>query len=200
MLLLLVGDTTNLPKLPEQQVPATFLPTKERVLVLCAWLQLSQHHVKTVPPQQLGLQLDTTQCVRLSWYRDSTAAEWEHVVSAPVKTLLDTQPWGHNCPKLACQCNRWHPQEEGTDLILALWDRQYLSDQMARTTPKEAHSFHFMARIPATALPMLHGTAGQQGFYVEPRLPDGRTPDPSFAAHSARASATSTQTPSSPTR
>ena len=103
------------------------------------------------------------------------------MASSPVRTLLDTLPWGHTCKHDACECPRWHPVAEGTDLILALWDRQFLNEQMSRTPPAEATSFHLMVRIPATALPMLHGTSGQQGFYVEPRLPDGRTPDPSFA-------------------
>ena len=51
---------------------------------------------------------------------------------------------------------------------------------MDRCQPQKAASFQTMARIPGGALPILHVATGQSGFYVEPRAPDGRQPDPAY--------------------
>ena len=42
-------------------------------------------------PAQSAKQLDSTQCIQLSFYRDATPADWGQVLTSPVRTL-DTLP------------------------------------------------------------------------------------------------------------
>ena len=162
----------------ERQVPATFTPTQEKVLVVCKLVQMgpSGQSIKEKQQHRVNLQLDTTACIKLVWYRDSVEEDWAQLCQAPIRHLLDTMEWTKTCLEIAegCQCGRFHPDQSHERPIISLWDRQWLTHQWEKQSPQKADTFQVMARVPSSCLSNINACTGQNGFYAEPRAADGR--------------------------
>ena len=73
LLLLLTGPPASSHSLPEAQVPAIFLPTQEKILLTCGFLQLgpADKALKLKDTTKVDLNLQATQCVKLVWHRET---------------------------------------------------------------------------------------------------------------------------------
>lgn len=58
--------------------------------------------------------------------------------------------------------------------LIDVWNREFLTFQYKRTKAEDADMFSCSARVRADLMPRLTQVAAQDGFYVEPRSPDGR--------------------------
>ena len=165
-------------------LPATFVPTQKGILLPCRLLQLGKDPmlVAVRDATAVSLDLDATACLKLVWYRDDIPLDWSQITAAPVKHLVDAMRWGHDCDRIACNCGKWHATEEQSPLLLSVWDRQWLTAHLEKCQPAKAYSFQIMARVPKPAVAFLHRATGQDGFYLEPRLSHGRTPDRAYTA------------------
>ena len=162
--------------------PAQCIATGEPVLLNAIMIQKGASLIGRATPRQ-PLQIDTveTQTVKVLMYRDQAATAWDEVVDRPVKCILDQIPAIRVCKKEGCNCQCWHKDsEEGTEPILDIWQRDYLSIHFKKVRPTEAGLFTCMMRVTAKAFECLNQQSGLQGIYIEARSPDGRSQDDSF--------------------
>lgn len=90
---------------------------------------------------------------------------WAEFTSQPVKQII-----------------QWTPslQQQNSQLILDVWDRQWVNLKLDKVRQQDAQIFFVTIRILATDLQPLLSLSGQQGLYFEPRTADGRSPCPHY--------------------
>ena len=112
----------------------------------------------------------------MSLYRDETALNWDEVVGAPVRTLLQNIAGLNLCRDPSCDqtCSRFHAAVDETvdRLLLDIWNRQY--------STAKAVAFHCFVRVPASALMHMQRIA-HAGLYCEPRAASGFGPHEGFS-------------------
>ena len=82
------------------------------------------------------------------------------------------------CHQLGIPCLQ--TDANGQSPIIDVWDRQHLSERLERVHPNEAAIFMATFQLEARGLETAMQTSGEGGHYLEPRTPDGRSPDPEY--------------------
>eukprot|EP00438_Fugacium_kawagutii_P004348 Skav207885 [mRNA] locus=scaffold664:548451:552944:- [translate_table: standard] len=162
---LLITDAHD-PRIPNPKqiirVPATCRATEEPMLFTAALLQLGQKAVaRNVPHQIMEVQQVPNSVIRAVIYRDQLGGvDWDTFIRKPVKCILDSPPF----------------VKEDAELILDVWDRQFLSNRLTKTTPETAHAFSVNLRLSKALAQRVMEASGNEGRFFEPRTEDGRKP------------------------
>lgn len=136
--------------------------TGEPVLTTARLIQIGSIEViKHVPSSAGTVDEVSTLVVRVAIYKDEVGEEWGSIIQHPIKHLL--QVLGI--------------ESKGTSTtVVDVWDRQFLTLQMARTTASKCELYFASLRLVGVRLSDLQSQSGAAGIYVEPRSIDGRTP------------------------
>ena len=187
--------------------PAQCVATGEPVLLTAILIQKGALEVCRVAPK-VPMQVDTVpaQTVKILVYRDQAGCNWDEITDRPVKYILDQFPAMRVCKKANCNCSSWHPDhEEGSEPILDIWQRDFLTIHFKKTRPTDSAIFTVMMRVSTHIFHMLSDNSGSQGIYLQARSPDGRAQDekyhtvwlPKFTIDAARATQATADTATS---
>eukprot|EP00435_Cladocopium_sp_Y103_P057637 s101_g19.t3 len=152
----------------EIRFPARCERTSEPLLMSAKLVQLGSVLVsRTVPERSLKVEEVRTVVLRFAIYKDETEKQWDHIITRPVKHLVNS------VPILGLKA-------DGTSPIIDLWDRQYLNDRMERVKPESSTTFLTTFRIESCDVDGALKSSGTDGIYAEPRSADGRSPSPEY--------------------
>ena len=145
--------------------PATCPGTEEPVLLTAALVQLGRKGVSRVIPKERSRVEETpTKVYRLVMYRDQCRMDWDAFVAKPVKHMLEHE---------ACQTIT-------SEVIVDVWDRQFLTKQFTKCKPQEAYMFMVTVRLQQEGDFQFHDQSGVEGIFIEPRTNCGRRPADGF--------------------
>ena len=107
---------------------AKLLATGEPVLLSASLFQLGSIEVtKYLPQQTATVEVTPSVVTKFTLFRDEALVEWQDVVKAPVKALLEAMPQLRTCRQVGCACNQWHgvsaPGEP--QALLEIWGRAF---------------------------------------------------------------------------
>ena len=146
------------------KVPVLCKQTNEPMLITAALVQLGNKEIKRNTPASCPVVQEVdNQVFRVLVFKDQYPHEWKQFVQAPVRHLMNQVPL-----------------MDISQQIVDVWDRQFLSDKMNKAQPEEAYLFAVSIRVHKNISDELAKTSGEEGKYVEPRIPTGRQPDPNF--------------------
>ena len=165
--------------------PATYVPTKEIVLIEGSLVQLGDCSVARKQDAAIAaLQTIDTRTFKITVWRDEWQGNWKDFVSAPVRKVIETMPRLMLCKGDRCGpgCKRFHaPVDcELDQVVVDLWNRGWYGGKGKRTAPEEAELFQVLMRIPNICSEGLQSRSGQDGIYLEPRKEDGKSPAEDF--------------------
>ena len=144
------------------RVPAQCKATNEPVILTVAMLQLGQKTVmRNTPSQWVAIKEVDNKVIRVLQFRDQFQGQWQDIADKPVKSIMALKPFASLAPHN----------------ILDVWDRQFTTLRMSKTTPAEAEVFLVNLRVTSDVIPILMGASGNEGLFVEPRSHNGRQPD-----------------------
>eukprot|EP00435_Cladocopium_sp_Y103_P064734 s15_g26.t1 len=120
--------------------------------------------------------------MKLSVYRDEYNDDWNSFSQAPIKNIVGQFPELKRCMATGCQCPAWHNDEllDIKEPIIDLWKRQYLKGDLKPCEAGKATFFAVNIRVPDCLRQKLLSRSGQNGIYVEPRSPDGKSVLPEY--------------------
>eukprot|EP00438_Fugacium_kawagutii_P000614 Skav207561 [mRNA] locus=scaffold3235:179008:181314:+ [translate_table: standard] len=157
--------------------PAQCKHTGEPILLSAVVLQMGKKPVTRARPTQVPvLEEVAVITVKLMLYRDQVTQPWSQIASAPFKHILSQVPCLSVCRQKQCRCEGWHKEADPmeSEPLLDVWNREFLTLHYKRTKAEDADLFSCSARIRADLFAKVSQAAAQQGFFVEPRSPDGR--------------------------
>eukprot|EP00438_Fugacium_kawagutii_P006136 Skav234011 [mRNA] locus=scaffold3484:97196:101892:+ [translate_table: standard] len=157
--------------------PAQCKHTGEPILLSAVILQMGQKPIARARPAMVpSLAEVAVITVKMIVFRDQVQQSWHDFASAPFKQVLQRVPCLAVCRHSNCSCEGWHKGSDSneTEPLLDVWNREFLTFQYKRTKPEDADLYSCSARVRADLFPKLAQMAAQDGFYVEPRSPDGR--------------------------
>eukprot|EP00438_Fugacium_kawagutii_P006434 Skav208833 [mRNA] locus=scaffold1193:49015:53454:- [translate_table: standard] len=162
-------DDTRLP--PQRvtvKVPIQCKATNEPAIITAALLQIGTKRVsRNVPAQCVEVPEVDTEVIRLVVYKDQCQHDWSQFTKGPVKAMLQDSPFAAAL---------------GSQELVDVWDRQYLTMKLTKCSPAEADLFCVNVRVHAKVAKLLHAANSTDGHYAEPRTPDGRQHCPQYAA------------------
>ena len=114
------------------------------------------------------------------WWGLQPGASHSHFQGWNGKHLLEgiQHETSQTCHQLGIPCLQ--TDANGQSPIIDVWDRQHLSERLERVHPNEAAIFMATFQLEARGLETAMQTSGEGGHYLEPRTPDGRSPDPEY--------------------
>ena len=138
----------------------------EPIIVTARLIQLGCTEISRHFPEQIpSVEEIPTTVVRAVLYRDEVAENWNDITDRPVKHVIQLLDL---------------PVEEAQTTIMDVWDRQYLTQKMGKSKPKESDIFIVSLRLSSKAFDVVMQKSGSRGLYIEPRTPDGRQPSDEF--------------------
>lgn len=105
--------------------------------------------------------------IRVLTFRDEWEGEWTQFIRNPVRQILQAMP------ELRFKDNL-------EPFIIDLWDRQFVTLRLEKTTAPLAQVFIVTMRIGTTDLQPFMNHCGKSGIYIEPRNEEGRRPASEF--------------------
>eukprot|EP00438_Fugacium_kawagutii_P015361 Skav226111 [mRNA] locus=scaffold702:154023:158627:- [translate_table: standard] len=188
LLLLVLNPTEEFVKRHGQilRFPAQCTSTSEPVLVSAVPVQAGQAQVSRARPTAVP-QVGEVKVITLKvlWYRDQCSVAWQDVIEAPVRHLMTKLKCLTECKHPGCSCEAWHrgPSQDPldqTEPIMDLWNRDFLNLSFRKVKATEAQMFVCQMRVREDRFQVLLQQIGQEGVFVEPRTPDGRTQNPDW--------------------
>ena len=122
-------------------------------------------------------------CVKAAIYRDSFVGNWEDLIKAPVRFVLQCLIPLQVCDAdVPCSCGKWHKKADSPvkDPVLDVWRRQWLSLSFRPTTPTQADVFVVNVRYVHEAEHAVLSQSGINGLFLEPRSLDSKLPTNDF--------------------
>eukprot|EP00438_Fugacium_kawagutii_P020260 Skav218155 [mRNA] locus=scaffold4591:37336:49156:+ [translate_table: standard] len=182
---------SNAPKsLPmnQVQVPAIYKGTNEPILIDCVSIQLGDQAIYQKKNRQAPeISVFPTTVFRVHVFRDlwEFEYEWAHLISRPIKTLVEAFDILQLCKEPGCQdCGKCHPslEEDGIESgLLDIWAFHWHTTDGSRVAPAKATVLSVYFRVPESSFQTLHNASGQNGVFFEPRHPDRPGPDDRYA-------------------
>ena len=156
--------------------------TSEPMLVSAVLLQRGAVNiVRNMPAQPPAVEQVQTQTVKCLVYRDQLSDQWQSVINAPVKFIINMAEVLQVCKQADCSCVKWHPANKQSDTpILDVWQRDFLSIHFQKIRQADAQIYAVAMRISADVYTDLYKLSGTGGLYIEPRADDGRGQDPKY--------------------
>ena len=166
--------------------PATYIPTKEIVLIEGSLVQLGDCSViRKQDASVASMPTIDTRTFKITVWRDEWHGNWKEFISAPVRKVIEAMPRLMLCKGDRCGpgCKRFHaPVDcELDQVVVDLWNRGWYGSKAKRTAPEEAEQFQVHMRIPTICSDGLQNRSGQDGIYLEPRKEDGKGPAEDFS-------------------
>ena len=145
--------------------PAMCKQTSEPLLLSACLVQLGQIPVvRNILPEAPKVEEVPNVVIKAVLYRDELAPDaWHDVCQQPVKHIIQSTP-----------------AMQGDEVILDVWDRQFLSMKLTKTKPREADIYTACFRLTGCSLDDLLQESGSNAIYYEPRCHDGRGHSPEF--------------------
>ena len=164
---MLILDFTD-ERIPEHRniikVPVLCKQTNEPMLISAALVQIGGKEImRNTPKTCPAVQEIDNQVFRVLVFKDQYPHDWIEFVKAPVRHLINQTP-----------------VSDISQQIVDVWDRQFLSMKMTKVPPNEAYLFAVSIRAHSTVGDELAKASGEEGKYIEPRIPTGRHPDPAY--------------------
>ena len=186
---LAVLTTTRIP--PHQQgllpvtnlrIPAQVCPTDDPILIDGSLVNLGDRTISRARNDQTAEITELkTATLKLMLYKDETTIDWEQLKQAPLRTLLQRFPGFILCKGDRCgeSCARYHaPVDVELDTVLLdVWSRTWMSLKGRKVSQEDADLFQVFVRVPEICAMLLQRLSATDGFYVEPRLSDGKGAD-----------------------
>ena len=173
-------DSQGSARVSSLRFPAVYGPTNEAVLVTGSLLQLGDEEVQIAQGEVTEIESVAAAVCRLSIFQDEWRHEWQQIVDAPIRTLLQHTPElalrrDPACPQT--QCHAYHAAVDETvdQLIVDLWGRRYCKAAGGKVPAPDAELFQVYVRVPTSAVTHLVRLQ-KPGLYVEPRAADGSGP------------------------
>ena len=121
-------------------------------------------------------------CARITVHKDQWPQAWDQFAEHPFRNVLSVLPPLQACRQDGCSCTKWHPDamDSATDVVLDVFRRQFFTETGRPT--KAAHASHFGVQVrylKSQELKLLQ-LSGQNGVYIEPRIPDATAPSGEF--------------------
>ncbi len=155
--------------------PAKCSANGEPMLITAAIVQKGQKPIQRATPPQLPAVVEVpVVTVKMMLYRDQCTAQWSTILEGPVKHLLQLAPCLSVCRNAECSCPASHVNNGEAEPILDLWNRDFVTTQFRKTSPKDAEIFTCHVRILQSVFEALTAVSGIAGLFIEPRAADGR--------------------------
>ena len=174
------SDASSLPCISEKiSFPVICAANCEPMLIEAAMYQLGHHPAsKAVASKVVTLQSIDTCTAKIAIFRDQAKAEWDEIVSHPLRYIMQKIPLITLCGKAVCdlKCGCWRVPD-GTELkdpLLEVWNRQWLNLAFSQSSPKDAEVYSVTVRLPKSIEANLQQFSGVDGIYIEPKAIDGR--------------------------
>ena len=179
-------DLKCLAALESLRFPATYLPTKDPMLIQGCLLQLGDVAVRRRANEEMQdeMEITTTTVLKIQIYRDEVQLAWDQFVSSPIKHLITLAPKLRLCPNPRCdnKCQFFHaPVEEPIDQVIhEIWARKFQSLE-GRTLPADqAALFQAFLRVTSAAVEEILPSV-VNGIYFEPRCATTKSTDNDYA-------------------
>ena len=162
------------------RVPVACLSTQEPLIISAVIVQKGQIEVLRNRPESPMKVLEAPNAVvKILIYRDEAGSDWQDVVKAPIRWLLEQFPMLQACMKEPCQCAKTH-RVETQEVILDLWGRNFVNLKFQKAPGETADIFACHMRIVQQAFDRLLSQSGHSGVYFETRSVDGKRDDGRF--------------------
>ena len=175
--------TTALPH-TQVTVPCHCTINNEPMLVDVVLVQIGVGFVEKTPsPAPLHVETVEVNTIKFVVFRDEIEGSWESFIQGTMKYIVHHLPILRLCKEQPCKCPHWHNHEgiATTDAIHDVWRRQFLQAGYRPEAAASAVMFGVFVRTPkCLTLPLLR-LSGTAGIYAEPRTPDGRSVDDTYA-------------------
>ena len=178
--IVVIGDTEvgdQIAQLPTVvRFPATCVANNEPILVDGRVFQMgSTEVVRSRPKQPVGITTIDTFVAKICVHRDLFLGDWDHFQTQPLKYVISQLPMLQVCGEQGCTgCGKWHSTEQARDSILAVWNRQWLTNAYTPCKPDVADMYVVTIRVPSSLEQSLLQTSGAAAISTEPRELDGR--------------------------
>ena len=154
-------------RLPHQhsivRVPSICKATGDPLIATAALFQLGHQAVsRNMPEEAVHVQESPHRVIRIALYRDQLQVPWDVVCQGPVKQVMETTSM----------------KQITHSEVLDVWDRQFLTDALQKTDPKDAAVFMVNIRLAKDDIQDLLSQSGVSGCYLEQRTQDGRQSHP----------------------
>ena len=177
------GERNALPEVPQTQVrsqvirfPAVFQPSGEPMLLTGNLITLGDSPVELAQGTIAETSSLVTGVCKVSAFKDELASNWSTFCAGPVKWIINAVPALKVCQGKECglDCPHFHPAiEESIDqMVMDLWNRQFLTYEGKRVSQEQAEVFSVLIRVPASAVDQLQ-VSQAEGIYIEPRSEAG---------------------------
>lgn len=156
--------------------PATCVANSEPILVDGRVYQLGSSKIhRSKPKQPVGITTIDTFVAKVCVHRDLFLGDWDHFQTQPLKYVISQLPMLQVCSDQGCtSCGKWHPTEHARDSILAVWNRQWLTNAYTPCKPEVADMYVVTIRVPSSLEQSILQTSGAAAISTEPRELDGR--------------------------
>ena len=144
----------------------------------------AKHAIQARTKHVVEVQSLPAACLKIAVYRDGIIGNWDDVVNAPIRYILQHLEPLASCNQSAdkCSCSKWHVDNSTgvKDAIFDLWRRQWLSTSMKVASPMQADLFMVNVRYAKVLELKVLQLSGLAGIYLEPRTLDARETVPDF--------------------
>ena len=151
---------------------AKLLATGEPVLLSASLFQLGCVEACKYQPQQVAtVEITPSVVAKFTLFRDEALIDWQEVVRAPVKALLDGVPQLRTCRQVGCGCIQWHSTSGAGEpqALLEIWGRAFQKHTAKPELPAAAAQFVVFLRLPASLLPTVLAASELAGIYCDAR-------------------------------
>ena len=162
--------------------PAICIANNEPILVEGKVFQIGTNTVQRSQPKK-GVEVVTidTFVAKACVHRDLFQGDWENLITQPMKYIISQLPVLQVCTDQGCQgCGKWHATDSAKDPILAVWNRQWLSNAYTPVKPEAADMYVVTIRVPSSLEQSLLQVSGATAICMEPRELDGRSISKSY--------------------
>eukprot|EP00435_Cladocopium_sp_Y103_P017800 s1742_g4.t1 len=166
--------------------PATYLPTKDPLLIQGSLLQLGDIPIQRKPVEEpMGdMDVSNTAVLKLQVYRDELGQPWDHFIDSPIKHVIALVPKLRMChnPKCDFRCGSFHAAiEDNFDQVIhEIWARRFQSLEGRVQPAAQALVFQAFLRVASSALEELLPFVAE-GIYLEPRCEATKSTDTTYA-------------------
>ncbi len=175
-----IGDmeiTDQIQQIPTLvRFPAICIANSEPILLDGKLFQLGSTEVKRSQPKStVDVETIDTFVAKICVHRDLCQGDWETFQGQPMKFIISQLPMLQVCQDQGCSsCGKWHSTESSRDPILAVWNRQWLSNSYTPVKPEAADMYVVTIRVPSSLEQGLLQVSGATSICIEPRELDGR--------------------------
>ena len=136
--------------------PAVFQPSGEPMLLTGNLINLGDSPVELAQGSIAETSSLVTGICKVSAFKDELASNWSTFCAGPVKWIINAIPALKVCQGKECglDCPHFHPAiEESIDqMVMDLWNRQFLTYEGKQVSQEQAEVFSVLIRVPASAV------------------------------------------------